>query len=84
MTHDHDDHHGHHESEAHHHPGGNLLGPSSDDLAECPVMPGSMVVKTEAEANGLFRDYEGRRFYLCCSSCGPLFDADPAKYATAA
>lgn len=75
--------HGHAAQDSHHH-GANLLGPASDDLAECPVMPGSMIAKTDAEAAGLFRDYEGTRYYLCCSSCGPLFDADPAKYAAAA
>jgi YHS domain-containing protein len=42
-----------------------------------------MVVKSEAEAAGLVRDYEGNRYWLCCAACGPLFDADPAKYATA-
>ncbi|CPU62007.1 YHS domain-containing protein [Mycobacteroides abscessus] len=30
------------------------------------------------------RDHEGVRYWLCCSSCGPLFDADPARYARAA
>lgn len=38
----------------------------------------------DAEAGGLVRDYEGWRYYLCCAACGPLFDADPAKYASAA
>jgi YHS domain-containing protein len=56
---------------------------SGDDLAECPVMKGSTVVKTQAEAAGLFRDYEGQRYWFCCAACGPLFDADPAKYVTA-
>ena len=55
-----------------------------DDLAVCPVMAGRTVVKSVAEAQGLFRDYEGSRYWLCCASCGPLFDADPGKYATAA
>ncbi|MGN7701772.1 hypothetical protein [Cellulosimicrobium sp. 22601] len=54
-----------------------------DDLAECPVMPGSTTVKAHAEAAGLVRDHEGVRYWLCCSSCGPLFDADPARYARA-
>ena len=54
-----------------------------NDMAECPVMPGSMVVKSEAEEDGLVRDYNGQRYYLCCDSCGPLWDAEPAKYATA-
>lgn len=62
----------------------NLLGVSSDDLAECPVMTGSRVAKADAESAGLFRDYEGNRYWFCCAGCGPLFDADPAKYATAA
>lgn len=61
-----------------------LLAPSAEDLAECPVMVGSPVVKADAEAAGLFRDYEGSRYYFCCAACGPLFDADPAKYAAAA
>ncbi|MBB5643019.1 hypothetical protein, partial [Cryobacterium roopkundense] len=38
-----------------------LLGASSDDLAECPVMTGSQVVKADAESAELFRDYEGNR-----------------------
>lgn len=57
--------------------------PQDDTVAECPVMPGNMVVKEEAELSGLVRDYEGKRYYLCCDGCGPLFDADPAKYANA-
>ncbi|WP_205327140.1 YHS domain-containing protein [Glycomyces sp. YM15] len=54
------------------------------ETAECPVMRGSLVVKSDAEAAGLFRDYGGRRYWFCCAGCGPAFDADPAKYATAA
>jgi YHS domain-containing protein len=53
------------------------------DLAECPVMPGSMVDKADAEAAGLYRDHEGERYWFCCAACGPLFDADPARYAAA-
>ncbi|MCH2901956.1 YHS domain-containing protein, partial [Listeria monocytogenes] len=59
------------------------LGPTATDLAECPVMKGSLVVKADAEAAGLYRAYEGTRYYLCCAGCGPKFDADPAQYATA-
>jgi len=65
-------------------PSENLLGGSSEDLVECPVMLGGQVVKADAEAAGLFRDYEGNRYWFCCAGCGPLFDANPAKYATAA
>ncbi|WP_312182932.1 YHS domain-containing protein [Arthrobacter sp.] len=61
---------------------GNLLGGSpADDLTTCPVMAGSPVSKTAAEAAGLYRDYEGERYYFCCAGCGPAFDADPARYA---
>ena len=60
-----------------------LLAPPADEFAECPVMVGSPVVKADAEAAGLFRDFEGTRYYFCCAGCGPRFDADPAKYAAA-
>nr|WP_172802053.1 YHS domain-containing protein [Agrococcus carbonis] len=56
----------------------------ADDIAECPVMVGSTILKADAEAAGLVRDYEGTRYYLCCAACGPLFDAEPAKYVSAA
>lgn len=59
----------------------NLLGGGADDMTTCPVMVGSPVSKKAAEAAGLFRDYEGQRYYFCCAGCGPAFDADPAKYA---
>lgn len=54
-----------------------------ESSAECPVMVGSFTDKEEAEANGLVRDYNGTRYYLCCAACGPLFDADPEKYVAA-
>lgn len=60
----------------------NLMGGSaSDDMTTCPVMVGNPVSKTAAEAVGLYRDYEGERYYFCCGGCGPAFDSDPAKYA---
>ncbi|MFP5368155.1 MAG: YHS domain-containing protein [Actinomycetes bacterium] len=52
-------------------------------LSTCPVMAGSPVVKAAAEAAGLYRDYEGNRYWFCCAGCGPAFDADPAKYGSA-
>ena len=91
MGHDHS--HGDHEHDGHEHDGHshsaaaahglNLLGPSADEIAECPVMRGSTVVKAEAEAKGLFRDYEGQRYWFCCAACEDPFDADPARYAAA-
>lgn len=60
----------------------NLL--NSDDMTVCLVMEGTPVSKTAAEAAGLYRDYEGARYWFCCGACGPLFDAAPAKYAARA
>lgn len=54
------------------------------EMAECPVMAGTPVVKADAEAAGLFRDHNGQRYWLCCAACGPLFDADPDRYTDAA
>lgn len=53
------------------------------EMAECPVMAGTRVVKADAEAAGLYRDYKDRRYWLCCAACGPLFDADPDRYTRA-
>ncbi|WP_123815176.1 YHS domain-containing protein [Myceligenerans xiligouense] len=61
----------------------NLLASSGDETTTCPVMEGTPVVKAVAEAAGLYRDYEGTRYWFCCAGCGPAFDADPAKYAAA-
>ncbi|ALU40877.1 hypothetical protein AS188_15265 [Kocuria flava] len=76
----------HHDQHGHHHglaDDDHQAGSSSDEVAECPVMPGNQVVKAEAEAKGYYRDYEGQRYWLCCAGCGPAFDADPAKYTAA-
>jgi len=81
------DHCEHDAASAHHHEtpsrAKNLLGPTADELAQCPVMKGSTVVKAEAEEAGLYRDYEGQRYWFCCAGCLPKFDTDPAKYAAA-
>lgn len=58
----------------------NLLDGPSEDTATCPVM-GGRTKKEATEAAGLYRDYEGTRYWFCCAGCGPAFDADPAKYA---
>lgn len=56
---------------------------SAEDITECPVMVGTTVIKSEAEDAGLYRDYNGQRYWLCCNTCGPLFDADPERYTAA-
>ena len=58
-----------------------MAGSSGDDMTTCPVMVGRHVSKTTAEAVGLYRDFQGNRYYFCCAGCGPAFDSDPAKYA---
>lgn len=59
----------------------NLLTDSTHDLTTCPVMVGTSTSKSTAEASGLYRDFDGNRYWFCCAGCGPAFDADPAKYA---
>lgn len=59
----------------------NLLDPDGHNQTTCPVMPGTAVSKSIAEAAGLFRDYRGRRYWFCCRGCGPRFDRDPDRYA---
>lgn len=61
-----------------------MVGASSEDVAECPVMVGTPVVKSDAEAEGLVREYDGRRYWLCCDTCADLFDGDPDGYTEAA
>ena len=79
------DHAGDHAAHSHSHSAdAHGQGAAAGDIAECPVMPGSTILKGDAEAAGLVRDYDGERYYLCCAACGPLFDADPAKYASVA
>ncbi|GAB3252420.1 YHS domain-containing protein [Arthrobacter pigmenti] len=56
---------------------------NADEVAECPVMKGTQVIKADAEEEGLVRDYRGTRYYLCCDACAPMFDADPDRYAAA-
>lgn len=79
MPHDHD---GNESGHCHGH-GTSSQDLAPDELATCRVMPGSTVVKADAEAEGLVRDYNGKRYYLCCDSCAPMWDADPARYADA-
>ncbi|GAA2832302.1 YHS domain-containing protein [Leucobacter komagatae] len=59
-----------------------LSGGTPDaEMTTCPVMVGSPVNKAKAVEAGLYRDFEGERYFFCCAGCGPAFDADPAKYA---
>ena len=67
--------------EAHQH--GDTAEATVSETAECPVMRGNFVNRADAEAQGLVREYNGEKYYLCCAACGPLFDADPEKYVSA-
>lgn len=61
-----------------------LAATNSDDVTECLVMAGTPVIKSQAEEAGLYRDYQGQRYWFCCDACGPMFDANPEQYANAA
>lgn len=50
---------------------------SSGRLA-CPVM--GDVVESATESSG-YADYEGVRYYFCCSSCAEQFAQNPAAFA---
>ncbi len=77
-NHDHD-HHSHDEKPHHHEP----EVTEGVQLVTCPVMPNNRVNPERAEAKGLYRDYNGRRYWFCCADCGPMWDAEPERYATA-
>lgn len=53
----------------------------ADDMTTCPVMVGTPTSKSAAEAKGLYRDFEGTRYWFCCPGCAPRFDSDPVGYA---
>ena len=42
---------------------------------------GSPVDEKTAEAKGLVREYEGKKYYFCCTGCPEKFDKDPKRYA---
>ena len=44
----------------------------------CPVM--GDVVESAAESSG-YADYEGVRYYFCCSTCAEKFAENPAAFA---
>ena len=50
----------------------------------CAIMPKDVIEVSYAEKNGLFSDYNGKRYYFCCPGCKPAFQKEPAKYAKAA
>lgn len=69
--HNHDEHQHHHHAE--------MTDISEERMAICPVT-GDTIDKEEAEKLGHFRDYDGKRIYLCCATCVRLFDENPEKY----
>lgn len=72
--------HSDHDAHSHHHAAEPTNGAG---LVACPVMPNNLVNIQRAEEKGLYRDHKGRRYWFCCSACGPLWDDDPEKYAAA-
>ena len=54
---------------------------NEEDFAFCPVMKGMPVDKTEAEETGRVREYNSKKYYLCCKGCVNDFDTKPQIYA---
>lgn len=66
--------HGHHGPDV---AGGGQI--DENDTAVCPVMLVS-TGKKWAGSKGLARTYEGNSIFLCCRTCGSLFDNNPEQY----
>lgn len=43
----------------------------------CPVTGETIASVKDAAGSSV---YKGKKYYFCCSSCKPTFDAAPAKY----
>lgn len=43
----------------------------------CPVTGEKIASVKDAIGSSI---YKGKKYYFCCSSCKPTFDASPAKY----
>ncbi len=46
----------------------------------CPVMSTPVDTK-QARSKRMVREYNGKKYYLCCQTCVKLFDKKPASYA---
>ncbi len=55
-------------------------GAKSEEQLTCVVMKGIPVDKEEAIRMGWVREYKGKKYYFCCSSCPDSFDASPEEY----
>ncbi|MCH7520751.1 MAG: YHS domain-containing protein [Candidatus Marinimicrobia bacterium] len=44
-------------------------------------MEETLVDKEEVEREGRVREYNGKKYYLCCDECITDFDANPEQYA---
>jgi len=66
--------------EHHHHSHDDGKEITNENLAFCPVMEGTPVDKEKAEKEGRVREYEGKKYYLCCDACVTDFDSSPEKY----
>ena len=42
----------------------------------CPVMNEMGIVNADTK----YSDYNGKRYYFCCSNCKSKFDAEPSKF----
>lgn len=64
-----------------HHHSDESYQPMGDNIAICPVMKGIPVDMEEAEKLGRVREFNAKKYYLCCDDCVADFDANPEYYA---
>ncbi len=55
--------------------------PVSENTAICPVMTDMVVDKDDAEKWNRVREFNGKKYYLCCYSCVVDFESNPEQYA---
>uniref|UniRef100_UPI0040490E31 hypothetical protein n=1 Tax=Brachybacterium sp. GPGPB12 TaxID=3023517 RepID=UPI0040490E31 len=49
----------------------------AEEMTECRVMAGTPVVKAQAEEAGLYRDYQGQRYWFCLRRLRPAVRRRP-------
>lgn len=47
--------------------------------AMCPVM-NTLIDKKTARSKQMVREFQGKKYFLCCQTCVTLFDKNPSAY----
>lgn len=51
----------------------------SSSKAMCPVM-NTLVDKKAARSKQMVREFQGKKYFLCCQTCVTMFDKTPNTY----